>query len=155
MVNSIADIQTRIIPQAISVRYGLYVGAHCAPLVLILMFLFGTLPPFFFSFFSFSVPYNSQFLKSAPIAYPIARVLDYVLGAGRHQTYKKAELKSFLQFHRTGEEPLRDEELVILNGVLELNTKEVERIMTPLRVGFFFFFFFFQISCWFFRLLLI
>ena len=78
--------------------------------------------------------------QSAPIAYPIARVLDYVLGAGRHQTYKKAELKSFLQFHRTGEEPLRDEELVILNGVLELNTKEVERIMTPLRVSFFYHF---------------
>jgi metal transporter CNNM len=49
-------------------------------------------------------------------------------------------LKSFLQFHRTGEEPLRDEELSILNGVLELNTKEVERIMTPLRVGLFIFF---------------
>jgi metal transporter CNNM len=98
-----------IIPQAISVRHGLYVGSHCAPLVLILMFVF------------------------APIAYPIAKILDYVLGAGRHQTYKKAELKSFLQFHRTGEEPLRDEELSILNGVLELNTKEVERIMTPLR----------------------
>ena len=65
-----------------------------------------------------------------------------MLGAGRHQTYKKAELKSFLQFHRTGEEPLRDEELVILNGVLELNTKEVERIMTPLRVSFLFFCFF-------------
>ena len=74
----------------------------------------------------------------APIAYPIAKILDYVLGAGRHQTYKKAELKSFLQFHRTGEEPLRDEELVILNGVLELNTKQVERIMTPLRVGYHF-----------------
>ena len=73
----------------------------------------------------------------APIAYPIAKILDYVLGAGKHQTYKKAELKSFLQFHRTGEEPLRDEELSILNGVLELNTKEVERIMTPLRVGLF------------------
>ena len=73
---------------------------------------------------------------SAPIAYPIAKILDCVLGSGRHQTYKKAELKSFLQFHRTGEEPLRDEELSILNGVLELNTKEVERIMTPLRVGY-------------------
>ncbi|KAF8798397.1 DUF21-domain-containing protein [Phlegmacium glaucopus] len=98
-----------IIPQAISVRYGLYVGATCAPLVLILMFLF------------------------APIAYPIAKILDYILGADKYQTYKKAELKSFLQFHRTGEEPLCDEELAILNGVLELNTKEVERIMTPLR----------------------
>ena len=81
--------------------------------------------------------FNSLVHQSAPIAYPIAKILDYVLGAGRHQTYKKAELKSFLQFHRTGEEPLRDEELVILNGVLELNTKEVERIMTPLRVWFY------------------
>jgi metal transporter CNNM len=72
---------------------------------------------------------------SAPIAYPIAKILDYVLGADRHQTYKKAELKSFLQLHSTGEEPLRDNELAILNGVLELNTKDVKRIMTPLRVG--------------------
>ena len=88
-------------------------------------------PPFLFLF-----PCNSIFgPSSAPIAYPIAKVLDYVLGADRQLTYKKAELKSFLQFHRTGEEPLRDEELTILNGVLELNTKEVERIMTPLRVG--------------------
>jgi metal transporter CNNM len=50
-------------------------------------------------------------------------------------TYKKAELKSFLQFHRTGEEPLRDDEISILNGVLELNTKKVESIMTPMKVS--------------------
>jgi metal transporter CNNM len=43
-------------------------------------------------------------------------------------------LKSFLQFHRTGQEPLRDDEISILNGVLELNTKNVETIMTPLKV---------------------
>jgi CBS domain containing-hemolysin-like protein len=98
------------------------------------MFLFGKFKVFS-SFFRFS-PYIQLCFQSAPIAYPIAKILDYVLGAGTHQTYKKAELKSFLQFHRTGEEPLRDEELVILNGVLELNTKEVERIMTPLRVGY-------------------
>ena len=47
---------------------------------------------------------------------------------------KKAELKSFLQFHRTGEEPLRDDEISILNGVLELNAKNVETIMTPIKV---------------------
>lgn len=70
----------------------------------------------------------------APIAYPIAKVLDYVLGAEGHHLYKKAELKSFLEFHRSAEEPLRDEEISILNGVLELNTKHVETIMTPLRV---------------------
>lgn len=48
--------------------------------------------------------------------------------------YKKAELKSFLQFHQAGEEPLRDDELAILNGVLELNSKDVETIMTPITV---------------------
>jgi len=36
--------------------------------------------------------------------------------------------------HRNGEEPPRDDEIVILNGVLELNTKNVEAIMTPLKV---------------------
>jgi Hemolysins and related proteins containing CBS domains len=70
----------------------------------------------------------------APIAWPIAKLLDYVLGANEAHTYKKAELKSFLQFHRTGEEPLRDHEIRILNGVLELNTTNVETIMTPMKV---------------------
>jgi metal transporter CNNM len=42
-------------------------------------------------------------LSTAPIAYPVAKLLDYVLGAESTHTYKKAELKSFLQFHRTGE----------------------------------------------------
>ena len=56
-----------------------------------------------------------------------------MLGAHTNHTYKKAELKSFLQFHRHGEEPLRDDEIVILNGVLELNTKRVTEIMTPIQ----------------------
>jgi hypothetical protein len=34
------------------------------------------------------------------------------------------------------QEPLRDEEISILNGVLELNTKNVEQIMTPMKVTF-------------------
>ncbi|KIK54859.1 hypothetical protein GYMLUDRAFT_48403 [Collybiopsis luxurians FD-317 M1] len=98
-----------IIPQAASVRYGLSIGAKCAPFVLILMYIL------------------------APIAYPTAKLLDKVLGANETHTYKKAELKSFLQFHRTGEEPLRDDEISILNGVLELNSKSVESIMTPMK----------------------
>ncbi|KAJ7676547.1 hypothetical protein DFH06DRAFT_1168454 [Mycena polygramma] len=98
-----------IIPQALSVRYGLSIGAACAPFVLALMYLF------------------------APVAWPIARLLDMVLGTHGGHTYKKAELKSFLAFHRTGEEPLRDDEISILNGVLELNTKSVEQIMTPME----------------------
>ncbi|KAG5640538.1 hypothetical protein DXG03_008175 [Asterophora parasitica] len=70
-----------------------------------------------------------------PVAYPIAKLLDWALGGKEHNTYKKAELRSFLQFHRTGEEPLRDDEIAILNGVLELNTKKIEALMTPMKVG--------------------
>ncbi|KAG1855957.1 hypothetical protein F4604DRAFT_1685614 [Suillus subluteus] len=60
---------------------------------------------------------------TAPVAYPIAKILDRALGIHDAHTYKKAELKSFLQFHRTGQEPLRDDEIGILNGVLELSSK--------------------------------
>lgn len=47
----------------------------------------------------------------APVAWPIAKLLDWALGHDAGHTYKKAELKSFLQFHREGEEPLRDDEV--------------------------------------------
>ena len=69
----------------------------------------------------------------SPIAYPIAKLLDLVLGGDNQNTYKKAELKSFLQFHRTGQEPLQDDEINILNSVLELNAKNVTSIMTPMK----------------------
>jgi metal transporter CNNM len=39
-----------------------------------------------------------------------------------------------LQFHRTGEEPLRDDEISILSGALELSTKKVECMMTTMEV---------------------
>jgi hypothetical protein len=47
------------------VRYGLSIGAACVPFLLGLMYLF------------------------APIAYPIAKLLDWVLGEGESHTYKK------------------------------------------------------------------
>lgn len=97
-----------VIPQAVCARHGLAIGARFAPFVLLLMYLF------------------------APIAYPVAKILDRALGVHDTHTYKKAELKSFLQFHRTGKEPLRDDEIGILNGVLELSSKNVEMIMTPI-----------------------
>ena len=84
------------------------------------------------AFYRFSLA-NLACRFPAPIAWPIAKLLDYVLGANEEHTYKKAELRSFLQFHRQGEEPLRDDEIAILNGVLELNTKSVVEIMTPIK----------------------
>jgi len=35
------NVTCRIIPQAVSVRYGLSIGAKCAPLVLGMMFILG------------------------------------------------------------------------------------------------------------------
>jgi metal transporter CNNM len=40
-----------------------------------------------------------------------------------------------LQFHREGTEPLRDDEITILNGVLSLNEKKASQIMTPIKVS--------------------
>ncbi|KAK0189383.1 hemolysin [Armillaria mellea] len=108
-ISTAAIVIFGIIPQSLSVRYGLSIGAACTPLVLALMYIF------------------------APVAYPIAKLLDYALGANEAHTYRKAELKSFLEFHRTGEEPLRDDEISILSGVLELNSKNVEELMTRME----------------------
>ncbi|KAH8111452.1 DUF21-domain-containing protein [Phellopilus nigrolimitatus] len=109
-----------VIPQAVCARYGLAIGAKCSILVLSLMYIFGSLLCNLAAF-------------TAPIAWPIAKLLDYVLGADEEHTYKKAELRSFLQFHRQGEEPLRDDEIKILNGVLELNMKSIVETMTPMQ----------------------
>ncbi|KAG1768045.1 hypothetical protein EV702DRAFT_1145483 [Suillus placidus] len=108
VISATAIVIFGVIPQAVCARHGLAIGARCAPFVLFMMYLF------------------------APVAYPIAKILDRALGVHDGHTYKKAELKSFLQFHRTGQEPLRDDEIGILNGVLELSNKNVETIMTPI-----------------------
>lgn len=57
-------------------RYGLSIGAKSAPFVLALMYL------------------------EFPIAYPIAMLLDYILGHDEGTTYRKAELKTFVGLHR-------------------------------------------------------
>lgn len=69
-----------------------------------------------------------------PIAYPIAKLLDRLLGEEQGVTYKKAELKTFVGLHRQfGEETLNDDEVTIISSVLELGDKNVADIMTPLE----------------------
>src|SRR5260370_28026331 len=76
--------------------------------------------------------FHSYFIL-APVAWPIAKLLDRVLGKFEDTTYKKAELRTFLQFHRNSSEPLRYVEITILNEDLSLNDKRGEQILTPIE----------------------
>ncbi|KAL0570410.1 hypothetical protein V5O48_011545 [Marasmius crinis-equi] len=108
-ISTVAIVIFGIIPQAVGIRHGLSIGAACAPFVSSLMWIM------------------------YPIAYPIAKLLDRVVGVHESHTYRKTELKSLLELHRTGEEPLEDDEITILTGVLDLRSKRIEKIMTPLK----------------------
>lgn len=98
-----------IIPQSICVRHGLAVGSTCAPFVLALMYLM------------------------YPVAYPVALLLDRVLGEDHGTVYKKSGLKTFVTLHQTsGLEPLNEDEVTIISAVLDLKEKSVRHIMTPI-----------------------
>lgn len=98
-----------IIPQSICVRYGLELGAFFAPYVLALMWIM------------------------YPIAYPIAMLLDWILGQDHGTLYKKSGLKTLVNLHHTmGAERLNADEVTIISSVLDLKAKPVREIMTPI-----------------------
>lgn len=100
-----------IVPQSICVRYGLPIGAWMAPCVLILMYIM------------------------SPVAWPIAKLLDRLLGEDHGTIYKKAGLKTLVTLHKTlGEagEQLNSDEVTIISAVLDLKEKSVGSIMTPM-----------------------
>ncbi|KAL5339467.1 hypothetical protein BJX70DRAFT_153725 [Aspergillus crustosus] len=100
-----------IVPQSICVRYGLPIGAWMAPCVLVLMYIM------------------------APVAWPVAKLLDRLLGEDHGTIYKKAGLKTLVTLHKTlGEagEQLNSDEVTIISAVLDLKEKSVGTIMTPM-----------------------
>ncbi|CAA0838174.1 DUF21 domain-containing protein [Striga hermonthica] len=104
-----------ILPQAICTRYGLTVGATVAPFVRLLLWLF------------------------FPIAYPISKFLDWMLGKGHAALLRRAELKTFVDFH--GNEAgkggdLTHDETTIIAGALELTEKTAKDAMTPISKAF-------------------
>lgn len=99
-----------VIPQSVCVRYGLQIGAFFTPFVLALMYLM------------------------YPVAYPIAILLDRILGEDHGTMYKKSGLKTLVTLHRTmGVERLNNDEVTIISAVLDLKEKKVQEIMTPLK----------------------
>lgn len=100
-----------VVPQSICVRYGLPIGAWMAPAVLALMYVM------------------------SPIAWPVAKLLDRLLGEDHGTIYKKAGLKTLVTLHKTlGEagEQLNSDEVTIISAVLDLKEKAVGSIMTPM-----------------------
>ncbi|KAL2320929.1 hypothetical protein Fmac_029898 [Flemingia macrophylla] len=103
-----------VIPQAICARYGLYVGANFVGLVRVLMFI------------------------CYPIAYPIGKVLDILLGHS-HALFRRAQLKALVSIHsqeagKGGE--LTHDEATIISGALDLTEKTAEEAMTPIESTF-------------------
>ncbi|KAJ5991319.1 hypothetical protein N7522_011526 [Penicillium canescens] len=101
-----------IVPQSICVRHGLPIGAWMAPCVLVLMYIM------------------------SPVAWPIAKLLDRLLGEDHGTIYKKAGLKTLVTLHKTlGEagEQLNSDEVTIISAVLDLKEKSVGTIMTPME----------------------
>ncbi|KAL5561641.1 hypothetical protein UlMin_031388 [Ulmus minor] len=103
-----------VIPQAICSRYGLAVGANFVWLVRILMII------------------------CYPIAYPIGKILDAVLGHG-DALFRRAQLKALVSIHgqeagKGGE--LTHDETTIISGALDLTLKTAEEAMTPIESTF-------------------
>nr|GEV05002.1 putative DUF21 domain-containing protein At1g03270 [Tanacetum cinerariifolium] len=103
-----------VIPQAISARYGLAVGANFVGLVRVLM------------------------IVCYPVAYPVGKVLDALIGHG-DSLFRRAQLKALVSIHgqeagKGGE--LSHDETTIINGALDLTAKTAEEAMTPIESTF-------------------
>ncbi|RIA85012.1 hypothetical protein C1645_858325 [Glomus cerebriforme] len=104
-----------IIPQSVCSRYGLAIGAFFAWPVRILIWC--------------------TFI----ISYPIAKLLDWVLGEDHGIIYRRAELKELIQYHEAatarGGDLIKDS-VTIIRGALDLQDKVVEHAMTPIETAF-------------------
>ncbi|KAI4387044.1 hypothetical protein MLD38_004908 [Melastoma candidum] len=100
-----------IIPQSVCSRYGLAIGATVAPFVRVLVWV------------------------CSPVAYPISKLLDFLLGHGHVALFRRAELKTLVNLHgneagKGGE--LTHDETTIIAGALELTEKTASDAMTPI-----------------------
>lgn len=70
-----------------------------------------------------------------PIAWPTAKLLDWLLGEDHGTVYKKSGLKTLVTLHKSlgeADERLNQDEVTIISAVLDLKRKPVEDVMTPM-----------------------
>ena len=97
-----------IIPQAICSRHGLAVGAHTILLTKLFMGL------------------------TAPLAWPLSKLLDWVLGREVATVYNRERLMELIKV-TDGMNDLQRDEVNMVTGALVLNQKKVEDVMTRIH----------------------
>jgi metal transporter CNNM len=98
---------SEIIPQSVCTRYGLAIGATMAPFVKVLIFTMGI------------------------VSWPIAKLLQFVLGAHHGIIYRRSELKELINMHSATEAhggDLKRDTVTIIGGALDLQEKVVKHV---------------------------
>ncbi|XP_014664441.1 PREDICTED: putative DUF21 domain-containing protein At1g03270 isoform X3 [Priapulus caudatus] len=102
-----------VFPQALCSRFGLAIGYYMSPLVYLLMVVL------------------------LPISYPLAKLLDCLLGTEHASFFRRAELGVLVDLHGDehieNEEPLTEDEVLIIQGALQMRDKTVKDSMVPLE----------------------
>ena len=97
-----------IIPQAVCNRYGLKIGSATIPIVRVIMIIF------------------------LPISYPLAWILNCILGEELATTYSNAEMLKLLQI-QVQEKRIDPDTAIAMTGALKYKNIMVKDVMTPLR----------------------
>ncbi|EJU04628.1 DUF21-domain-containing protein, partial [Dacryopinax primogenitus] len=108
-------IFSEIIPQSVCSRYGLVIGAVMAPYVRVLIW--------------------ALFI----VAWPVAKVLEFVLGPHHGIIYRRSELKELINMHAAAEHmggDLKGDTVTIVGGALDLQEKVAADAMTPISKTF-------------------
>lgn len=105
-------IFAEIIPQSLFTRHGLYLGAKMATFTKCLIVIMGV------------------------IAWPVAKLLEFVLGAHHGIIYRRAELKELIAMHSSHAPlggDLKTDTVTIIGATLDLQEKVVKQAMTPIE----------------------
>ncbi|KAH7874049.1 uncharacterized protein C8R40DRAFT_1070537 [Lentinula edodes] len=104
-------IFSEIIPQSLFTRHGLYLGATGAGLTRVLIWGLGI------------------------VAWPVAKLLDWILGSNHGIIYRRVELKELIAMHSSTSAhggDLKTDTVAIIGATLDLQEKVVSQAMTPL-----------------------
>ncbi|KAF7969105.1 hypothetical protein HWV62_28310 [Athelia sp. TMB] len=120
-------IFAEIIPQSLCTRHGLYLGAKMAR------------PTQFLIYALVSVLSKSLYTADGVqgiVAWPVAKLLEWVLGPHHGIIYRRAELKELIAMHSSlsphgGD--LKNDTVNIIGATLDLQEKVVMQAMTPIR----------------------